>query len=277
MGSGDDPGWPVWLCDFHHRRRFDHRKAAGIDAARRYDFPNIIAGCLMTPRGQTIPDLTGPTCCRGLAFIRLAFAHDELRPLSPQQELHRRFWSLLTAGAPMTGHLYFFDVVRYVPLEEALELPALQGKYTMFFRGLGEFCASALRTLLDKHEDISGPDDGLYDVCLFQPRCFIAQVHEGGTVISVCHAARRKDEIAAAYSYKSGFHSRFRAVPDTDFLKRCLLDFQASFGSARFICRDEKFFEDRALSSGKAANLNFENQNEQIQFMFCVCSRAAHA
>ena len=144
-----------------------------MDAARTLDYPNFVAGSLTTPPGQDVPDMSGPTCCRGLAFIAADFMYDELRQLNPVQELHRRFWSLMTAGSSLTGSLYFFRVLRYVPLDEPAELPALQGSTSMFFRGPTEVCTSCLQSLVDKHDDIAGADDGLYDVCLFMPRAFI--------------------------------------------------------------------------------------------------------
>ena len=78
-----------------------------MDAARTLDYPNFVAGSLTTPPGQDVPDMSGPTCCRGLAFIAADFMYDELRQLNPVQELHRRFWSLMTAGSSLTGSIFF--------------------------------------------------------------------------------------------------------------------------------------------------------------------------
>ena len=107
MGSRDDIGWPLWLCDMHHVRRFRKRTDAGMDAERPRDYPIFIAGSLLAPKGGARQDLTGPTCCRGLAFIKSDLVFDELRPLSEGQEIHRRIWVLISGGAQLTGALYF--------------------------------------------------------------------------------------------------------------------------------------------------------------------------
>ena len=146
MGSRDDiasdMSWPLWLCDIHHVRRFRKRTDAGMDAERQRDYPNVIAGSLLQPPGGARQDLTGPTCCRGLAFVKSDFVFDELRTLSEELELHRRFWVLISAGAQLTGILYVFKVERYVPLSEALELPDLRAKKEKARKGLSGFMIS---------------------------------------------------------------------------------------------------------------------------------------
>ena len=260
MGSRDDiasvKSWPLWLCDMHHVRRFKKRADAGMDAERTRDYPNFIAGSLLQPPGGARQDLTGPTCCRGLAFIKSDFVFDELRTLSEEQELHRRFWVLISAGAPLAGALYFFKVERYVPLSEALELPDLRGgKPSMFFRGSSGFCQRCYQSALNADGSCAESDGGLIDLCLFVPSPFIARLSSGSTVVSACHLPNNTDDLAGSYSYSIGWHGRFRSIPDVCYFRQALLGLRDSFEPPRFLCRDKTFFNGRALTSGEAPNL----------------------
>ena len=138
---------------------------------------------------------------------------------------------------------------------------------------------------MDKHDDIAGADDGLYDVCLFMPRAFIGLLAEAclaeplntaSFVASACDLLRKKDELVGNYSYKIGFHGRFRGVADGDFLKRCLIELRESFAPQRFASRELKFFEDRAVSSGKVASLKFK-ATSTLQSTVCVLTIEACA
>ena len=260
MGLSDDTCWPVWILELPDVRRFRVRQEAGMDSRRQRDYPICVASTLIAPNGEDVAPPDRPTCCTGLAFIRGAFVYHELRPLSPDQELHRRFWSLLSGGASLTGALFLFHVERYVSLEEARELPSLRKISTLFFKGPSEFCHECLQSLLTVHGDAVEPDCGLIDVCHVMPRSFAAKFSAGGSVVSACELGRQKDELSGCYSYRIGWSGRFRNVSEHEYDLRCLLALRESFEPTRFIARSAKFFEDRPLASGEAANRKFEYQ-----------------
>ena len=161
----------------------------------------------------------------------------------------------ISGGAQLTGALYVLKVERYVPLSEAFELPELTGERTMLFRGVSGFCQRCYQSALNADGSCAESDTGVMDLCLFMPSLPIARLSSGSTVVSACHFPDNTDDLAGSYSYRIGWHGRFRSIPDVCHFRQALLGLRDSFEPPRFVSRDKTFFDGRALTSGEVQNL----------------------
>ena len=142
-----------------------------------------------------------------------------------------------------------------MPLSEALELPELKGSPTLFFRESSGFCHRCYQSALNADGSCAESDGGVIDLCLFMPSPFIARLSSGSTVVYACHFPKNTDDLAGSYSYRIGWHGRFRSIPDVCHFRQALFGLRDSFEPPRFVSRDKTFFDGRTLTSGEVPNL----------------------
>ena len=145
----------------------------------------------------------------GLGLVEPWFIYDNLRSLSRLDALQRDYWSLMSHGQGVVGHLYFFKLLDFVPCANRELMPYIKGLRSFFTTLPVSQTTYMLEDMAAENALPCWAMDSYPHACVQLPRAFATLLTQGfHKSFSLCELGRSRGELCGQYMYTMGWNDR---------------------------------------------------------------------